>query len=441
MSRLPAITGLGGNDKAVREAYERARSAYAGLGVDADAAIERALAVPVSLHCWQADDVRGFETPQEAPGGGLLATGNYPGRARTADELRGDLEEVLSLVPGVHRANVHAIYAETGGPSGAGRRVDRDALEPKHFAGWIAWAKGRGIGLDFNPTFFAHPKAADGGTLSHPDSGIRAFWIAHGIACRRIGEAMARELGTPCGVNLWIPDGSKDLPADRWGPRRRLVESLDAIYADSTGVDRRLCLDSVESKLFGLGSEAYVVGSHEFYLAYALSRGLAVCLDMGHFHPTETVHDKLSAILAFADWLLLHASRPVRWDSDHVVLFDDDVRAVFQELVRGEALGRVKVALDYFDASINRVAAYVIGIRATRKAILYALLEPSARLKDLEASGRGARKLALMEEMKTMPFGAVWDMLCQRAGVPPAGEWMPKVEAYEKDVLARRRGS
>jgi len=423
------------NDKTVREAYERAREAYAALGVDAEAAVERALAVPVSVHCWQADDVRGFEAPQEAPGGGLLATGNYPGRARNADELRGDLEEVLSLVPGVHRVNVHAIYAETGG-----RKVDRDALEPKHFAGWIAWAKKRGIGLDFNPTFFAHPKAADGRTLSHPDSGIRAFWIAHGIACRRIGEAMARELGTPCGVNLWIPDGSKDLPADRWGPRRRLLESLDAIYADDLGIDRRLCLDSVESKLFGLGSEAYVVGSHEFYLAYALARGVAVCLDMGHFHPTETVHDKLSAILAFADWVLLHVSRPIRWDSDHVVLFDDDVRAVFQELVRGEALDRVRVALDYFDASINRVAAYVLGARAVRKAVLYALLEPGERLKALEAEGKGAQKLALMEEMKTMPFGAVWDTLCLRAGVPPAGGWVPKVEAYEKDVLTGRRG-
>jgi len=423
-------------EKVVREAYEIARGAYSALGVDTEAAIERAARVPISVHCWQADDVRGFETPQEAPGGGLLATGNYPGRARNADELRRDLEEVLSLVPGVHRANVHAIYAETGG-----KKVDRDALEPKHFAGWIAWARKRGIGLDFNPTFFAHPKAADGLTLSHPDPGIRAFWIAHGIACRRIGEAMARELGTPCGVNLWIPDGSKDLPADRWGPRRRLVESLDAIYADALGIDRRLCLDSVESKLFGLGSEAYVVGSHEFYLAYALARGLAVCLDMGHFHPTETVHDKLSAILAFADWLLLHASRAVRWDSDHVVLFDDDVRAVFQELVRGEALGRVKVALDYFDASINRVAAYIIGARAVRKAVLYALLEPGDRLGALEAEGKGAQKLALMEEMKTMPFGAVWDMLCLRAGVPPAGGWVPKVEAYEKDVLAMRRGS
>jgi len=420
-------------EKVVREAYERAREAYAALDVDAEAAIERALAVPVSLHCWQADDVRGFEAPQAAPGGGLLATGDYPGRARSGDELRQDLEQVLALVPGVHRVNLHAIYAETGG-----RKVDRDALEPKHFAGWIAWARKRGIGLDFNPTFFAHPKAADGRTLSHPDAGIRRFWIAHGIACRRIGEAMARDLGTPCGVNLWIPDGSKDLPADRWGPRRRLAESLDAIYADSTGVDRRLCLDSVESKLFGLGSEAYVVGSHEFYLAYAAARGLAVCLDLGHFHPTEAVHDKLSAILALAEGLLLHVSRPVRWDSDHVVLFDDDVRAVFQELVRGEALDRVRIALDYFDASINRVAAYVIGARAVRKAVLYALLEPTARLQALEAEGKGAGKLALMEEAKTMPFGAVWDMLCLRADVPTTGGWMPKVEAYEKDVLARR---
>jgi len=422
------------SEQQVREAYENAKQAYAPLGVDTEAAIERAAAVPISIHCWQGDDVTGFEA-KEGPvdGGGILATGNYPGRARNGDELRQDFEKVLGLVPGTHRVNLHAIYAETDGV-----KVDRDALEPKHFARWIEWAKAQGIGLDFNPTFFAHPKAADGFTLSHSDLDVRAFWIRHAVACRHIGEAMGRRLQTPCAVNVWIPDGSKDSPADRWSPRRRLVESLDAIFDEALGIDRTLCVDSVESKLFGLGSEDYVVGSHEFYLGYAQSRGVMVCLDMGHFHPTETIHDKLSAILAFQDRFLLHVSRPIRWDSDHVVIFNDDLRNVFLELARGNALDRADIALDFFDASINRPAAYVIGARATRKAILYALLDPSQTLKELEAGGKGAQKLALMEEMKTMPFGAAWNMLCLRSSVPPAGAWISEVEQYEKEVLAKR---
>ncbi len=331
--------------------------------------------------------------------------------------------------------NLHAFYAETGGEP-----VERDALEPSHFARWIEWAKTKGIGLDLNPTFFAHPKAADGFTLSHRDSEIREFWILHGVACRRIGEAFARELGSPCVTNIWIPDGAKDSPADRWGPRMRLVESLDEILSDDHGVDRSLCVDSVESKLFGLGSEDYVVGSHDFYLGYAQSRGVLLCLDMGHYHPTETIPDKLSAIMQFQERLLLHVSRPIRWDSDHVVIFNDDLRNVFLELVRGGALGRAFVALDFFDASMNRVAAYVIGARSTRKAILYALLEPAASLRELETSGKSAQKLALMEGMKGMPFGAVWDMLCLGQGVPVAAAWVREVEEYEESVSGERGG-
>jgi L-rhamnose isomerase len=415
--------------------YAAARRAYAAVGVDAQQAVERALAVPISIHSWQGDDVAGFESAAGAvDSGGLKATGGYPGRARTGDELRRDLGQVLALVPGAHRINLHAIYAETGG-----RAVDRDALGPEHFARWIAWARRRGLGLDFNPTFFSHPKAADGFTLAHPDGGIRAFWVRHAVACRRIGEAMARAAGRPAAVNIWVPDGLKDSPADRWGPRRRLRESLDAILDPAHGIDTSLCIDSVESKLFGIGSEDYVVGSFEFYSAYALRRGVVLCLDMGHFHPTETIHDKLSALLVFHDRLLLHVSRPIRWDSDHVVILNDDLRAVFLELVRGGALGRAMVALDFFDASLNRVAAYVIGARATRKAILAALLDPSEELLRLEAAGRGAAKLALLEAMKTMPFGAVWDELCRRAAVPADADWIAAAEAYERRVLSKRR--
>ena len=316
--------------------------------------------------------------------------------------------------------------------------VERDALEPAHFSRWIDWAKALGIGLDFNPTYFAHPLADDGFTLSHPDREVRDFWVRHGIVSRRIAEHMGRALGSPCVNNHWIPDGSKDSPADRWGPRTRLAESYDRILARELGIDPALCVDAVESKLFGLGSEDYVVGSMEFYTSYALTRGVMQCLDMGHFHPTEAVHEKISALLQFQDRLLIHTSRPVRWDSDHVVTFNDDVRNVFLEVARGRAWDRVYVALDFFDASINRVAAYVIGTRATRKAILAAHLDPTAVLQDLEANGRLAQKLALMEEQRTMPLGAVWDMLCLRAGTLPAAAWVPDMEKYESDVLAQR---
>ncbi|MFU8779754.1 MAG: L-rhamnose isomerase [Kiritimatiellia bacterium] len=419
--------------ESVAAAYKIAKERYAALGVDTDVAIERALQLPVSLHCWQGDDVQGFEVKESTSGGGIMATGNFPGRARNGDELRQDLDAVLKLLPGSHRLNLHAFYAETNG-----KVVDRDALEPAHFSRWMDWAKDSGIALDFNPTFFAHPKADDGFTLSNADDGIRAFWVRHGIACRKIAVEMGKRQGGPCVINHWIPDGSKDLPADRWGPRQRLVESLDGMLAKDTGVDTDLCVDAVESKLFGIGSEAYVVGSAEFYQAYALQKGILYCLDMGHFHPTETIHDKLSSLLQFHKRVLMHVSRPIRWDSDHVVIWNDDLSAVFQELVRGHALDRVFVALDFFDASINRVGAYVTGARATRKALLSALLEPVALLQALEREGRGAEKLGLMEDLKVMPFGAVWDMLCEQAGVPAGAGWIAQMQAYADTVQALR---
>ncbi|MGV3618180.1 MAG: L-rhamnose isomerase [Fimbriimonas sp.] len=410
--------------------YARAKDAYAELGVDTDAAITRALSVPISVHCWQADDVGGFEVHEGGrDSGGIMATGNYPGRARTAEEVRQDLDEVFRLVPGVHRANLHASYAETGGKS-----VGRDALTTEHFAGWIDWAREIGIGLDFNPTYFGHPKAASGFTLSNADPEIRAFWIRHGIASRRIAAGIAAALGGECVNNHWVPDGAKDTPADRWSPRARLLDSYDQILAEPIPG----CVDAVESKLFGLGSEDYVVGSFEFYSSYALKKGIPFCLDMGHYHPTESVADKLSALLQFHDRILLHTSRPMRWDSDHVVVFNDDLRTTFLELVRGNALDRAIVALDFFDASINRIAAYVIGIRATRKAILYALLDPTATIQGYEVDGKLAHKLALIEEARTLPFGEVWDELCGQDGVPVGRAWLEDIDQYESNVLATR---
>lgn len=409
--------------------FEHASEIYAEIGVDVREAINTALTVPISIHCWQADDVRGFEVHEGAvDSGGIMATGNYPGAARNADEARLDFDKVLSLVPGSHRLNLHAIYAETGG-----KAVARDQLEPGHFAGWMDWAAKQGISLDMNPTFFAHPHAADGFTLSHADSGIRTFWINHGQACRHIAAAFAHRQGGLAVINHWIPDGAKDSPVDRWSPRARLKESLDLMLAGRLeGV-----VDAVESKLFGLGSEDYVVGSFEFYSQYALQRGITLCLDMGHFHPTETIADKLSALYQFHDQLLLHVSRPLRWDSDHVVILNDDLRAVFSELIRGNALDRTFVALDYFDASINRITAYVTGIRATRKAILSACLEPTDKLKSLERKGNLGSKLAWIEELKTLPFGVVWDELCRQTDVP-GRNWIDDVEAYERTVLSNR---
>lgn len=412
--------------------YPYAREAYAAAGVDTEAALTALARTPVSVHCWQGDDVGGFESADAgSPGGGLAVTGNHPGRARTPEELRADLEKALSLVPGRHRLNLHALYLENGG-----KAVDRDAIETAHFQGWINWARALGLGMDFNPTFFAHPKAADGLTLTHPDPAVRAFWIEHGRRCRRIGADIGRALGSACVTNVWIPDGSKDLPADRLGPRRRLVESLDAIFEEPLPAAEEI--DAVEAKLFGIGSESYVAGSHEFYLAYAVSRQKAVCLDAGHFHPTEMLADKISSVLLFVPRLLLHVSRGVRWDSDHVVILDDPTRAVMEELVRGGFLGRTSIGLDYFDASINRVAAWVIGIRATQKALLLALLEPSALLREAEVQGDFTARLALLEESKSLPWGEVWAEFCNRQNVPAGAEWLEAVRAYEQSVLSRR---
>jgi L-rhamnose isomerase len=413
------------------ESYRLAQERYAALGVDAETAMKRLEDIPISLQCWQGDDVAGFESAQGLRGGGIMATGNYPGRARNADELRADAEEALRLIPGRHRFSLHAIYLEHGG-----RPVERNQIAPAHFQRWMDWAAGLGVGLDFNPTFFSHPKAADGFTLSHRDQGIRRFWIEHGIACRKIAEAFGRRLGTPCITNFWIPDGYKDVTVDRKGPREILAKSLDEIFAPA--IDQALSRDAVEGKLFGIGSETYVVGSHEFYLGYAITRRKLLCLDAGHFHPTETIADKLSAVLVYLDEILLHVSRGVRWDSDHVVILTDELRAIAEELVRGGYLSRVHIGLDYFDASINRVAAWVTGTRAMLKALLMALLEPTAKLRDAELYGDFTARLALFEEIKTLPFGAVWDYYCRKLGVPIGMAWMDEVKGYEKDVLAKR---
>ena len=418
-------------DKTIQQTFALAKERYAGLGVDVDAALRRLSAVPISMQCWQGDDVGGFENLGSELGGGLAVTGNYPGRARTPDELRSDLEKAFSLIPGRHRLNLHACYAETGG-----RRVDRNQLEPSHFGGWIDWAKTNRLGMDFNPTYFAHPKAADGFTLAHRDEGIRRFWVEHGIACRKIGAAIGRALATPCVTNVWIPDGLKDTPVDRKAPRLRLQQSLDSMFAEP--IDPKLNLDAVESKLFGIGSESYVVGSHEFYLGYAVRNQKLLCLDSGHFHPTETIADKLSAVLAWVPELLLHVSRGVRWDSDHVVTLTDELTAIAQELVRGDYLGRVHVGLDFFDASINRVAAWVIGMRATLKALLSALLEPTDMLRRLENQGDFTTRLAMLEELKAFPVGAVWDFHCAEQGVPVGPAWIEQVKQYEREVQGKR---
>lgn len=415
----------------IQAAYELARERYAALGVDTEKALTGLSQVAISLHCWQGDDVGGFETAGGELGGGLAATGNYPGKARNADELRSDLDVAYRLIPGQHRLNLHAIYAETGG-----QRVERTELQPQHFAGWVDWAKSNNHGLDFNPTCFSHPMAADGFTLASYDPAVRRFWIDHCVASRRIGASFGRSLGTPCVTNIWVPDGLKDTPVDRKTPRALLAQSLDAIFAEE--IDPRFNRDAVEGKLFGLGSEAYVVGSHEFYLGYAISRGVLLTLDSGHFHPTETIADKISAVMAYAPELLLHVSRGVRWDSDHVVVLNDDLQAIMQELVRGDFLGRTHIGLDYFDASINRVAAWVIGTRSALQALLMALLEPIDALRSLERAGDYTARLALLEGIKSLPFGAVWDYHCLQAGVPVGVAFMDDIRAYEAAMLAQR---
>ena len=415
------------------QTYSLARERYLEIGVDTDVALEALASIPIALHCWQGDDVGGFESAGATlNGGGIQVTGNYPGKARTLEELRADLDRVFTLLPGKHRLNLHAIYGDF-----SGKKVERDAIAPVHFQSWIDWAKARGLhGLDFNPSYFAHPLANNGATLTHRDNHVRQFWINHGVACRRIGAEMGRQLGTKTITNIWVPDGMKDSPANRKGPRQLLEQSLDAIFADP--IDLRHHLDAVESKLFGIGSESFVPGSHEFYLGYAIKNQKALCLDAGHFHPTETLADKISSTLQFAPEIILHVSRGVRWDSDHVVLFDDPTRATMEEIIRGEFLSRVRIGLDFFDASINRIAAWVIGARATLKCLLYALLEPASKLCELEANGDFTARLAWMEEIKALPFGAVWDEHCRRHNVPEGAAWLDVVRDYEGSVLSRR---
>lgn len=420
------------NPDSIEGSYQLARERYAELGVSTDAVLKRLAKVPVSLHCWQGDDVGGFESAGAHLSGGIMATGNYPGKARTPDELRADAAKALSLIPGKHRFNLHAFYGEFGG-----RKMDRNEIEPRHFRNWIAWAKEQGIGLDFNPTCFSHPKSASGFTLSHQNRAIRQFWIEHCQASREIGAAMGRALGTPTVTNVWVPDGMKDTPADRRGPRERLQESLDAIFAKKLSPKHNL--DAVEGKLFGLGAESYTVGMHEFYLGYAVKHQKLVCLDAGHYHPTENVADKISSVLCHVPEILLHVSRGVRWDSDHVVTLTDELMGIAQELVRGDYLGRTHIGLDFFDASINRIAAWTIGARNMLRALCIAMLDPIAQLKRLELSGDYTSRLALMEEAKSLPFGAVWDFYCLKQGVPVGEAWLAGVKDYEREVLSKRQ--
>ena len=420
------------NSKNIEKAYEIAKHSYKELGVDTDKVMNELKKIAISLHCWQGDDVGGFEkVGAELSGGGIQATGNYPGKARTIDELRADIEKALSMIPGSHRLNLHACYLDNGG-----KFVDRNEITVRHFQSWIDWAKANKMGMDFNPTYFSHEKAADGFTLSHADKSIRNFWIEHGIACRKIGAEMGKQLGSTTVTNVWVPDGYKDIPIDRLSPRQRLADSLDKIFADK--IDSKIHLDAVESKLFGIGAESYTVGSHEFYLGYAVSRQKLLCLDAGHFHPTEVISDKISSVLMFVPELLLHVSRPVRWDSDHVVILNDELNAIAQELVRSGKLGKVHIGLDFFDASINRVAAWVIGTRCMIKALLTAMLEPVDVLRVIEQAGDYTSRLAMLEELKTLPFGAVWDYYCLKNDVPAGRQWLDEIKKYEVEVTNKR---
>jgi L-rhamnose isomerase len=415
----------------IKEKYELAKKEYEKWGIEVDKVLEELTKVKISIHCWQGDDVTGFEVNQNELSGGIAATGNYPGKARNAEELRKDLEKALSLIPGKHKINLHAIYAETDG-----KVVERDELKPKHFKNWVEWAKKNGLGLDFNPTIFSHPKASDGLTLSHPSKEIRNFWIRHCIASRKIGEYFGKELGQTCLTNIWIPDGYKDIPSDRLGPRRRLKESLDEIL--KVDINKKYNLDCVESKVFGLGAEAYTVGSNEFYLSYAAKNNIMSLMDTGHYHPTEVVSDKLSAMLLFNEKVALHVSRPVRWDSDHVIVLDDELKELAKEIVRNAALDRVIIGLDFFDASINRIAAWTIGTRNMIKSLLNAMLMPNDRLRELQDAGNFTERLALMEELKTYPMGDIWNYYCEKNNVPVAESWLKEVKEYEKSELLKR---
>lgn len=414
----------------VKESYELAKKRYAEYGIDTDAVLEKLKNIPISMHCWQGDDVIGFENPDGELTGGIQTTGNYPGKATTPDELRADIEKALSMIPGKHRINLHAIYGDFE------ENVERDKIEPKHFAKWVEWAKKNGVGLDFNPTCFSHPKSADGLTISHPDKEVRDFWIRHCKACREIAAYFGKELGTPAVTNFWFPDGMKDITVDKFAPRSRMAAGLDEVF--SVEYPEEYTLDAVESKVFGIGAESYTVGSNEFCTGYAISRGKLVCLDAGHFHPTEVISDKLSAIFCYSKEVLLHVSRPVRWDSDHVIVLNDELKNIAEELVRNDFVDRTHIGLDFFDASINRIAAWVIGMRNMQKALLLALLEPTAMLKDYEVNFDFTSRLAILEEVKTLPAGAVWDYFCEINNVPVGDAWLKEVKAYENDVLLKR---
>ena len=414
----------------IRERYESARETYKAIGVDTDQVLETLKTVPISMHCWQGDDVTGFEHAGPLTGG-IQATGNYPGKARTPEELMADIDKALSLIPGKHRINLHASYAVFE----EGEFADRDQLEPRHFKKWVEFARERGLGLDFNPTYFSHPKAAEY-TLTHPDEEIRTFWINHGKACLRISQYFAEELGSPCLMNIWIPDGLKDVPADRMGPRARYKDSLDQIL--SIDYNKEKVLVCLESKVFGIGMESYTAGSAEFTMNYVMNKGITPLMDNGHYHPTEMVSDKISSLLLFCDKLALHVTRPVRWDSDHVVLLDDETREIAKEIVRNDALNRVIIGMDFFDASINRVAAYVVGMRNMQKALLLALLSPNQRLKALQDSQQFTELMVMQEELKLYPFGDVWNYFCELNGVPQKEDWYKEIKAYETDVLAKR---
>jgi L-rhamnose isomerase len=420
------------NKEFIQQSYNIAKQQYAELGIDTDGVIGKMKEVVISLHCWQTDDVSGFETPDaELSGGGIQVTGNYPGKSGNIEQMRTDLDKVLSLLPGKQRLNLHAIYGEFGG-----EMVDRNEITVEHFQGWIDWAKERGMGLDFNATCFSHPRAADGFTLSSKNEENRKFWVEHVARCRAIAAEMGKQLGTPCVHNTWIPDGSKDVPVDRNGHRVLLKKSLDEAF--SVEYPKEHMKDAVESKLFGIGAESMTVGSHDFYLGYAVKNNKLICLDNGHFHPTEQVGDKISSCLLFLDEVLLHVTRPIRWDSDHVVTLGDDLQLIASEIVRNNFLSRVKIGLDFFDASINRIGAYVVGTRAAQQAFLIAMLEPTAYIKSMEENGQNFERLAMLEIMKSKPWGAVWDFYCLQNNVPVAEDFIGEIQQYEKEVLLKR---
>jgi len=419
------------NDK-IEEAYALASKKYDDLGIDSDKILDTLLEIPISIHAWQGDDVGGFERPNaKLTGGGIIATGNYPGKARNIQELQMDLETALSLIPGNHRVNLHSFHGDFGG-----KFVERDQYKPEYFQRWIDWAKKRDLKLDLNCTLFSHPKADEGFTLSSKSNEIRQFWIDHVCRCREISAEIGKQLKSPCIHNIWIPDGLKDIPVDRKGYRELLKNSLDAIFQEKYPAS--LMKDTIEGKLFGIGSEAFVVGSHEFYLSYAIANQVMLTLDTGHFHPTESVGDKISAILPFIPELMLHISRGIRWDSDHVVILSDDLIQLMEEIIRSKAMDRIHLGLDYFDASINRIGAWVIGTRAVQKCLLYALAQPWEILREFEENGQYFQRLAFLEELKTLPFGSLWDFFCLKNDVPVGYSWIKEIEKYEKNILSNR---